>query len=134
MPRKKKVTVPAVEETKKPAASNKTTAKKEAEVKVEAAKVEEAKVEEVKIEETAAPQPEKKTRRTRKPAMKSTVTVEFAGSQTIVEDILAKAEAAYMSTHEDAVIKTLDVYIKPEEKVAYYVVNGEGSEDFKVSL
>jgi hypothetical protein len=30
--------------------------------------------------------------------------------------------------------KTVSVYIKPEEGVAYYTVKGVGSEDYKVEL
>ena len=41
---------------------------------------------------------------------------------------------AYEEAHKGAEIKTIEVYVKPEENVAYYVVNGEGSDDYKVTL
>ena len=63
-----------------------------------------------------------------------TITVEFAGRQAVITDIAAKAEAAYKAMNADAEIKTLDIYVKPEENAAYYVVNGEGSADFRIEL
>ena len=63
------------------------------------------------------------------------VFVEFAGRQFLADEIVEKAKAAYVAAgHTAAGIKTIEVYVKPEENVAYYVVNGEGSDDWKVSL
>ena len=28
----------------------------------------------------------------------------------------------------------IDIYVKPEESVAYYTVNGQGSDEFKIEL
>ena len=69
-----------------------------------------------------------------KKAADVTITVEFAGRQAVITDIAAKAEAAYKAMNADAEIKTLDIYVKPEESAAYYVVNGEGSADFRIEL
>ena len=55
-----------------------------------------------------------------------TVVVEFAGKQIMAKDVLQKAK--------DVEIKTLELYISPEQNAAYYVVNGEASEDFVVQL
>ena len=63
-----------------------------------------------------------------------TATVEFYGRSVLVSDIAAKATDAYKASHDDAEIETLNLYIKPEENAAYYVVNGESSADFKVEL
>ena len=71
---------------------------------------------------------------TRKTAPKATVTVEAAGRQFDITAIADKAVAAYKAMNEKAAVKTVDVYVKPEEGVAYYVINGEGSADFKVEL
>ena len=133
-------------------AARKTTAKK-APAKVQEAKtVAEAKIDEVKAEtakavetvktETAKAVEEVKEavkkapakRAPKKKAAVATVTAEFAGKQMVITDIAAKAEAAYLASHKDAVIETIDVYVKVEEGVAYYVVNGEGSADFKIAL
>ena len=63
-----------------------------------------------------------------------TATVEFYGRSVLVSDIAAKATDAYKASHEGVEIETLNLYIKPEENSAYYVVNGESSADFKVEL
>lgn len=107
------------------------------EVKAETAKVaEEVKAEAVKVAEEvkAAAKKAPAKRAPKKKAAVATVTVEFAGKQMTITDIAAKAEAAYLASHKDAVVETVDVYVKAEEGVAYYVVNGEGSADFKIAL
>ena len=63
-----------------------------------------------------------------------TVVVEVAGKQIMAKDVLQKAEEAYLAAHKDVEIKTLELYISPEQNAAYYVVNGEASEDFVVQL
>ena len=63
-----------------------------------------------------------------------TVVVEFAGKQIMAKDVLQKAEEAYLAAHKDVEIKTLELYISPEQNAAYYVVTGEASEDFVVQL
>lgn len=133
-------------------AARKTTAKKApakvqevkaaAEAKIEEVKVETVKAAEVVKAEAAKAVEEVKTAAKKAPAKRApkkkaavcTVTVEFAGKQMAITDIAAKAEAAYKEAHKDAVVETVDVYVKPEEGVAYYVVNGEGSADFKIAL
>ena len=76
----------------------------------------------------------KTAKKVTKKAADVTITVEFAGRQAVITDIAAKAEAAYKAINADAEIKTLDIYVKPEENAAYYVVNGEGSADFRIEL
>ena len=63
-----------------------------------------------------------------------TVVVEFAGKQIMAKDVLKKAEEAYLAAHKGVGIKTLDLYISPEQNAAYYVVNGEASKDFVIQL
>ena len=65
---------------------------------------------------------------------KACVYIEFAGKQIVAKDVLDKAVKAYAEAHKGAEIKTIEVYVKPEENVAYYVVNGEVSDDYKVTL
>ena len=65
---------------------------------------------------------------------KACVVIEFSGKQIVAKDVLDKAVKAYGADHKGAEIKTIEVYVKPEENVAYYVVNGEGSDDYKVIL
>ena len=85
-----------------------------------------------KVTETKAAAAKKAT--TRKTAPMATVTVEAAGKQFDITAIADKAVAAYKAMNEKTAVKTVDVYVKPEEGVAYYVINGEGSADFKVEL
>ena len=59
--------------------------------------------------------------------IKDEVFVQFAGVEINVEAVVAAAKA-----HRTP--KTVSVYIKPEEGVAYYTVKGVGSEDYKVEL
>lgn len=63
-----------------------------------------------------------------------TVVVEFAGKQIMAKDVLKKAEEAYLAAHKGVGIKTLELYISPEQNAAYYVVNGGASKDFVIQL
>ncbi len=71
---------------------------------------------------------------TRKPAVKSTVYVQFGGKEIVEKDVVAACKKAYadLATGED--LKTLEVYIKLEEGAAYFVANGVTSENYKVEL
>lgn len=65
---------------------------------------------------------------------KATVVIEYGENQIVAKEVLDAATKAYKANHRGVTIKTIEVYIQPENNVAYYVVNGEGSDDFKVSL
>ena len=69
-----------------------------------------------------------------KPEIEKSVVVEFGGRQVAAKDVLAQAEKAYAKTHPGTVIKSMELYISPEQNSAYYVVNGEGSDDFRIDL
>lgn len=67
--------------------------------------------------------------------VKSTMYVQFAGKQFTEKELVAAAKKAYMGLgHKAAEIVTLELYVKPEESVAYYVVNGEGADEYKIEL
>ncbi|MDD6036960.1 MAG: DUF6465 family protein [Lachnospiraceae bacterium] len=52
------------------------------------------------------------------------VYVQFAGEEVVVEEVMEKAKAAYVAEgHRASAIKSLRLYIKPEERKAYYVIN-----------
>lgn len=118
----KKDAVKAAETKEAAPKAAKTTEKKPEEKKAAATKT-----------ETEKKAPAKKTP-AKKADPKTNVVIEFAGRQTVVKDILAAATKAFKAAHKGVNIKTIDVYVKPEENVAYYVVNGEGSDDYKVNL
>jgi len=69
-----------------------------------------------------------------KPEIEKSVVVEFGGRQVAAKNVLAQAEKAYAQTHPGTVIKSIELYISPEQNAAYYVVNGEGSDDFRIEL
>ena len=90
-------------------------------------------------ETTAAPaaqEAEKKPAKTRKAPAKRTapaakkaaapkvsLTLQYMGKELSQEDMVAAVKAQW--TGEE--IKTLALYVKPEDQAVYYVVNGEGS-------
>ena len=44
-----------------------------------------------------------------------------------------EAKKAYAALgHKEDEIETLTLYVKPEERAVYYVVNGEGSSEYKI--
>ncbi len=65
---------------------------------------------------------------------KMEVHFQFAGKDVLAKIVLDQAVEAYKSTHKDAEIKEVELYVVAEEGAAYYVVNGEASDDFKVML
>lgn len=70
---------------------------------------------------------EKKTvkkRNTRKTtAVDSNVYIQYFGKQVTTKDIIDSCQADYKSNNR-AAVKSLEVYVKPEDDTAYYVVNG----------
>ena len=106
------------------------------EVKVEAPVVE-APVVEVKEEAKKAPAkkaPAKKAATTEKkaPAKKAAakaetvITLEFGDYTAVMADVEAKVKAQIVAEGVKAsAIKSLNIYVKPFENAAYYVVNGD---------
>ena len=145
---------PAAKETKAPAkkapakkAPAKTAAAKKETVKKEPVKKEAVKKETVKKEpakkETEKKAPAKaaaaKAAPAKKPAAKkaepaAAVHFQFDGKDLVAKDVLDQAVKAYKSTHKGVEIKTIELYIVANEGAAYYVVNGEGNDDFKIML
>ena len=145
---------PAAKETKAPAkkapakkAPAQTAAAKKETVKKEPVKKEAVKKETVK-KETAKKETEKKAPAkaaaakaapAKKPAAKkaepaAAVHFQFDGKDLVAKDVLDQAVKAYKSTHKGVEIKTIELYIVANEGAAYYVVNGEGNDDFKIML
>ena len=62
---------------------------------------------------------------------KETVKVQFGGEEFDFANIKKSVEADYKSKFKGKV-KTIEIYIKPEDKVTYYVINGDFSD--KVEL
>lgn len=53
------------------------------------------------------------------------VFVQFAGREFNVAAIVADAKAAFKAAEGRKAVKTCQVYVKPEESAAYYVINGD---------
>lgn len=113
----------------------KPVAKEEVKVEAEAKKrgrKSKAEIEELKA---AGKYTEKKT--TKKAAKKTTakkvaekktnVVVQWFGKSVTEEEIIANVKAAYVAEtgKKESSIKVLDVYVKPEENAAYYVVDSK---------
>lgn len=116
--------------------SNSTVEVKAAETKAEAPKAEAPKAEAKKAEEpkkeTAKKAPAK---RTTAKDIKTSVVVQFAGKEVTEKDLIAAVKKAYTKKgNKVGDIRTIEIYVKPEESAAYYVVNGIGADDYKIEL
>lgn len=124
-----KTTVKETAAAAKEATANATAA---VDAKVEEAKAAVAK-EETKeaVKETVKPVKEKKPSRAAKKAaakekeeLKPEVFVQYQGKEAIIADVVEKAKGEFVATgHRVSSIKSLQVYLKPEEFAAYYVIN-----------
>ena len=119
-------------------------AKKMAAAPVSNSVVTEVKAAEVKAEtKTEAPKAEEPKKETKKaPAkraaakdIKTSVVVQFAGKEVTEKELIAAVKKAYTKKgNKVGDIKTIEIYVKPEESAAYYVVNGVGADDYKIEL
>ncbi len=125
----------------------KTTTAKAAEVKAEVKADTKATAKKAETK-TAA----KKTTTTKKAATKSTtkkattaksaidiktsVAVQFFGKEVFADSILEDVKKAWVDQFEGKLedIKTIDLYIKPEEHKAYFVVNGLSNGNYFINL
>ena len=65
---------------------------------------------------------------------KAAVHFQFEGRDIVARDVLDEAVKAFKSTHAEVEVKEIQLYIVAEEGAAYYVVNGEASDDYKIML
>ena len=73
----------------------------------------------------AAKKPAAKTARAAAP--KETIKIQFGADEYDFSEIKKAVEADYKSKVKGR-IKTVEIYIKPEDKAVYYVVNGDFSD------
>ena len=122
--------------------AKKTTAKKAEEVKeVKAPVVEDKAVETAPVVEEVVTEKKKPGRKpgsrnkstvvkadAKKVEKKDEVFVQFAGEEYSVDEVMEKAKAAYVAEgHRATAIKSVRLYIKPEERKAYYVINDKAA-------
>ena len=114
---------PAKTETAKVTAD---TAKK-SEVKTE------TKAAEVKPVAAAKPAAEKKAP-AKKEAVKEAVTLQFAGKSYSTEDLvkIAKDVWKYDLKQKVSDFKSVELFVKPEESVCYYIINGDVTGNFGI--
>ena len=66
----------------------------------------------------------KKAAKAAKEELKPEVYIQYQGNEAIVADVIEKAKNEFVADgHRASSIKSLQVYLKPEEFAAYYVIN-----------
>lgn len=116
------VKVSDVTETAKAVVADTKVAAKETGAKV-AAKVEEKK-EAVKAVAKKAATKKAAAKPAAKEPLKPEVFIQFQGREAVIDEVVAKATTEYVAEgHKASAIKSLQVYLKPEENAAYYVIN-----------
>ncbi len=114
-------------------AETKTAAKAEEKAPAKAAAKTEEKAPAKTAAKTAAKKPAAKTAAKAEP--QAEVVIEFNGRQIVAKEVLEAAKKDFAEKHKGAELKSIHLYIKPEESVAYYVVNdGIGDPEDKVEF
>ncbi len=57
--------------------------------------------------------------------IKTKIELQYADKNISSEDLIARAKAAYEAEYGVKGAKNLELYVKPEENKAYYVVNNK---------
>ncbi len=96
----------------------------------EVKKITAAKKTAVKNEEVKKPAAKKAP--VKKATVKEGFYVQFYGKDLEQSDVIKQAKAAYKAAGNKAAIRSIDVYVKPEESAVYYVVNGDVTGMFEV--
>ena len=134
---KKEVKTTVAEETAEKVTTVEKVAEKAAEVK-EAVKEKVAEVKETtkaaKAETAEKAEPKKTPGR--KAAVKEEFVLEFAGKQITQEEIKKKVKENWTKVQKNKIkdIKTIKVFLQPENSCAYYTINDEGNDSYKIEL
>lgn len=134
---KKEVKTTVAEETAEKVTAVEKVAEKVAEVK-EAVKEKVAEVKETtkaaKAETAEKAEPKKTPGR--KAAVKEEFVLEFAGKQITQEEIKKKVKENWTKVQKNKIkdIKTIKVFLQPENSCAYYTINDEGNDSYKIEL
>ena len=127
----KKVEVKAAE-VKAPVV--KAEVKKEAVKKTPAAKKAPAKKAPAAKKETVKKETVKKAPAAKKPVVKEEVNFQFSGKSYTSEDLIRITRDVwkYDLNGKDADLKSIELYVKPEENTTYYVINGDITGSFSI--
>lgn len=74
-------------------------------------------------EEKAAAAKSRAQNKAKADSLKPTVIVQFQGSEVDLDTLVEAAKADFRQAKKRTPITDLKLYVKPEERVAYYVVN-----------
>lgn len=82
------------------------------------------------VKRAAAKKAAASTAAVKKAEAKETVYIQFAGAEYNLDEIRANVKKAWMDEtgKKESDIKDVQIYVKPEEHAAYYVVNQEVAE------
>lgn len=120
-------------ETKVETAAVKTTAPKTEEKKAEIKK-DEVVAAPTKVEEKAKKAAPEKKATAKKAEVKSSLYVQFAGKSYAQEDFMKMAKDVwkYDLKQKASALESVDLYVKPEENMVYYVMNKEFTGSFYI--
>ena len=104
-------------EAKAAAPEVKAPVEAKAEVKTEAEKEEK--------KPAAKKAPAKKEEAPAEKAVTAKLFIEFGGNKFAADEIVEKCKAAYKADNSRKQVRSIEVYVKPEDNKAYYVVNGK---------
>lgn len=76
-------------------------------------------------EEKAAAAKARAAEKAKADSLKPEVFVQFQESETTVDALVEAAKADFRKTKKRTLITAMKLYVKPEEKMAYYVINEE---------
>ena len=82
----------------------------------------------------AAPKRRGRPPKSKAPELVLTTTLQIGDAEFDISALAEKAYKEYKRVHKRKIVTDFHIYVKPEEGAAYYTVNGEGSEDFKIDL
>lgn len=127
-----------------PATTKATAVNATTETKATANSTVEAKAVEAPAKKAAAKKPATKKATTAKKTtakkeaavINATYVLQFSGKEVVASDILETVKKVWVDKFQSKLeeIKTIEIYIKPEEHRAYFVVNGLSNGDYFVEL
>ena len=128
-----------------PATTKATAVNATTETKATANSTVEAKAVEAPAKKAAAKKPttkkatttaKKTTAKKEAAAINATYVLQFSGKEVVASDILETVKKVWVDKFQGKLeeIKTIEIYFKPEEHRAYFVVNGLSNGDYFVEL
>lgn len=114
----------AAEKTEQAVETETKTTGRKTEKAAKAATVKEEQKPAEKAAKKQAPKKQAAAKKTEKPEQKTDIFIEYKGHKLLESDIVAQVKEEFRKDgHRVASIKTLQIYIKPEDAKAYYVIN-----------